>query len=81
MARKYVNITQVARPGRAPYYRARYFPPFDKELGLAPKPIDFHGATKEEADRKRAAYEPESVKMFGTRKSSEFVSVYIAAPS
>ena len=58
MARKYVNITQVARPGRAPYYRARYFPPFDKELGFAPKPIDFHGATKEEADRKRAAYEP-----------------------
>jgi integrase len=63
MARnRYININPVMRDGEQ-YYRARLFLPFDVELGIKPRPIDFYSKTKEGADRKRAAYKPNDKKL------------------
>ena len=72
MARsRYVNVNKVMRKGKV-RYRARLFPEFDAELGSKPKPIDFMGHTKAEADAKRAAYKPEDRKL---DKKTNFVDL------
>jgi integrase len=72
MARnRYINVNPVMRDGEQ-FYRARLFPPFDVELGIKPRPIDFYSKTKEGADAKRAAYQPPDKKL---DKKTGFVDV------
>jgi integrase len=55
----YVNVAKITKHGET-RYRARPFPPFDAELGIKPRPIDFIGKTPDEAAKKRDLYKPES---------------------
>jgi hypothetical protein len=58
----YVNMMKIKRHG-ATYYRARLYLPFDSDLGIKPRPIDFIGKTEKEAHDKRVAYKPDEAKL------------------
>jgi integrase len=58
----HVNIVKIKRHGTT-YFRARLYLPFDSDLGMKPRPIDFIGKTEKEANEKRLAYKPEEAKL------------------